>query len=197
MSHKDNNQSVGQALVITSGLSSWASSWLLWNEWPEIAARLTSFIATRGASDIDITLQRKTNDRAQLTVSLSRRVLPEPIPSATLISPSGSSTSVDLQPRSPGELQADLRLEDYGQYSLSIDSGSETIRYRFLNNPVYRASPDVPPIAQTWLDNGIIQLWRPEALRAYHHETDWRSWLIGLALLTLLLSLAHGRVDSS
>jgi hypothetical protein len=77
----------GRVMAITSGLSYWASGWLRWNEWPEIAAKLTRFIAARGASDIDITLQRTKNGQAQLTVSLAQRRLPEPVPSATLISP--------------------------------------------------------------------------------------------------------------
>lgn len=189
------NAGAGKVVAITSGLSGWTARWLQWQHWPDIAAGLTNFIVARSASNVDITVQPNTFGKSELKVELADRNLPNKKLVATLVNPSGILSSIDLQPRSPGQLGADLQLDGFGQYSLTVDDGTITTRHRFLNHPNDFNSRNDPPIAMNWLDDGLLQLWQPGSLGKLQNKNNWRSWLIGLALLSILLLLSLEHVD--
>ena len=185
----------GRVVAITTGLSDWTAKWLQWNHWPNIAAGLTNFVAARTTSNIDINLQQNTSVKTELNIELADRELPDKKLTAKLISPSGRLSSIDLQPQGPGQLAAQLQLDSFGQYSLTVDDGSTTTRHRFLNHPSEITFLNDPPIARIWLDDGLLQLWQPESLGKLQNKIDWRSWLVGVALLSFLLLLALERLD--
>ena len=188
------NAGAGKVVVVTSGLSDWTTRWLQWKHWPEFAARLTNFIATRSASNVDITAQQNTVVKTELIVELEDRKLPDTSFVATLVDPSGELGAIDLKSQGPGQLGANLLLNSIGQYTLTVDDGSVTTGYRFLNHPKDTRLLHEPAIAKTWLNDGLLQLWQPESLRKLQDEADWRTRLFGLALLSFLLLLLVERL---
>jgi len=182
----------GKILVVTSGFSGWAENWLRWDRWPDFAADLTGYLAVRDASDFQVSVQPMDNGSATLRVALADTQLPDHF-GATLVNPSGNIESVDLQARGPGELTAMLELDKAGQYVVVVAADDTSRRYRFLHRPGSGRIHDEPPIARTWVDEGLLRLWEPGALRQLAPAFDWRRWLVGLALLLFLSTLAAER----
>jgi hypothetical protein len=181
----------GRVVAMTSGFSGWTERWLQWQQWPEIAAALTNFIAASSASGLDISLQQYPGMRARLSIDLADRDLPAANPLASVSGPAGTATPIELQLQSPGQFSADMRLDGFGQYVVTVaDRGSNT-RFRFVHHLQQALPPAGRPIARDWLDNGLLRLWYPGALDSLNDASHWRSWLIGLAacLFVLLLGL--------
>jgi hypothetical protein len=188
------NAGAGKVVAITSGVSDWTATWLRWDQWPDIAAGLINYVAAGSASDVDVTLQESGINEKQLRVDLPHRALSDQDLVATLVGPSGVTESIELRPLGPGQLGAELQLENYGRYSLLLSDGFVTTRQRFLNNRIPTASAE-PPIAEAWLEDGVIQSWQPNVLRKYQKHIDWQSLLAGMALLGFLSVLIFERKD--
>ncbi len=182
----------GNVVVVTSGFSGWAENWLQWSQWPDFAAALTGFLAVRDTNDIRVSIPQTNADSATLRVTLPNAKLPDNF-GATLINPSGKIVSLDLQARSPGELSTTLHLDRAGQYTVVVAADDSTGRYRFLHGADRSPAHNEPPIARTWVDQGYLRLWEPAEFRVLAPAFDARRWLVGLALLLFLLTLAAER----
>ena len=185
----------GRVVAMTSGFSGWTGRWLQWPQWSGIAASLTNFIAARSAGGLEISVQQESTARVRLNIDLSDRDLPDARPVATVTSPSGTATQVDLRLHSPGQMRADLMLDGFGQYALTVaDRGSMT-RFRFLHHPQQVSPRADPPIAQDWLNDGLLRLWHPGVLESLNDASNWRSLLLALATFLFVLLLALERLD--
>jgi len=184
----------GRVVAMTSGFSGWTGRWLQWPQWPEIAASLTNFIAARSAGSLDISLQQLPGNQARLTIDFADRELPAADPLAAITGPAGTANALDLRPLSPGQFAADLALDGFGQYAVTVaDRGSNT-RYRFVRHPQQALPPGGRPIARDWLDEGLLSLWYPGALDSLNDERHRRGLLISLAAFLFVLLLAFERL---
>lgn len=185
----------GKVLVVTSGFSAWVENWLQWDRWPAFAAELTGFLALRDTSDFRMSVQQGADGDVTLSVTLPATRLPDDF-RASLVGPSGRIESIDLQAWSPGELTATLGSGGSGQYTVVVEADDATRRYRFLRRQAGSQLLDEPPIAKTWVDDGLLQLWEPGVIRQLEQKPDWRNWLLGLALLLFVFILAAERLRS-
>jgi hypothetical protein len=183
----------GKVIAVTSGFSGWSENWLQWDQWPAFAADIVGFLAARDGSRFDLSVTQDGSNKAQLEVELQERTLPDRF-SAVLVSPSGNIEPVVLLAQGPGKLAATLNLSEPGQYNVVVDVDTMTTRHHFLKRTPNDLPRSGPPIAQTWLGEGLLQLWEPASLQGLIPPPDWRSWLAGLALLLFLSTLVAERM---
>ena len=187
----------GRVVAMTSGFSGWTERWLQWPQWPEIAASLTNFIAARSAGDLAISVRQSPGMRARLTIDLADRDFPAANPPATVSGPAGTVNALELRRHSPGQFAADLRLDAFGQYAVTVADRGANSRYRFVHHPQQALPLAGQPIARDWLDDGLLREWYPGALDTLNDTSQWRILLLGLAACAFVLLLGVERLGSN
>jgi hypothetical protein len=164
------NVGAGKVVAVMSGFAGWATRWMQSEGWPELAAGLTGYLATRDSGGFNISVDP---DKALLVVDITNRREATGA-TATIVGPSTTVSTVELKPGGPGRLVSDLDLEEAGQYLVVVEDDEASIRYRFLKNPVLPA--DSVEVANTSAASAI---------------SGWQLWLAGLALLGFLALLVR------
>jgi len=171
------NVGAGKVVAVTSGFSSWTRSWLQSDSWPAFAADLTRYLATRDSSQFDVSVQDGEHGEITLVVDLAERQSTEPMV-ATLVSPSAAVSNVELEPYGPGQLMAQLQLDEVGQYLAVLEGESGTTRHRFLSRPSL-------PVGYRYRGGTPL----PLATSSSNEEWIWQRWLTVFALFGFLLLL--------
>ena len=165
----------GEVIAVTSGFSNWTPDWLQSDDWPVFVAGLTRRLAIRNSNAFDVIVNADRSGNTVLTVEQSERLAAGQI-HATLVSPSQTTSALDLKPDAPGRSSIVMQLEEAGQYLVVINDELSSAQYRFLHKPLKNPG------------NGLSA--EPGRI---DRSAVWQRWLIVLGLLIFLAALAWER----
>jgi hypothetical protein len=101
---------------------------------------------------------------------------------------------VPLARLAPGRLGSTLRLEGFGQYSVSVDDGRSVVRQRFIRHEMPVPPANQAPIAESWLEQGLLSSWSAAHAGALEGERAGRRHaLLALAVGLFIVMLVYER----
>ncbi len=181
----------GRVTAVPGGLGGWAANWLDWQDWPDFVGDLLGSVIVRDAGELQIGSSRADSGSVELV--LDRDNESAAASAVRLIDAYGNVRTLELGTVAPRRQRVELPAGTSGLHHMLIETGQHTIRHTLIVDRDVEAAPVGQPLATRLAAAGRIYEWQRDTLRRLTPPASFRSALIALALIVLLLTLALER----
>lgn len=187
----------GRVVALTGGLNQWATDWLEWPFWPELAAGLVNYVAVTSSGSTRPEIRREASNR--LSIAVDTGDVKETMDSlrARLVPPAGPPTEVSLVPEAPGRYRESLTVDQAGQYTLAWEDEAGVHRHSFVIGIERARAIAKEPVANGYVNDGLLENWNENSAAKLVRPTSFKSILIAVALAFLLTTIVVERVPIS
>ncbi len=187
----------GRVVALTGGLNQWATDWLKWPHWPELAAGLVNYIAVTDSGLARPDIEHEASNRLSIMLDTGdAQDMLDSLP-ARLVPPAGPPAEVLLTPSAPGRYRASVPVDQAGQYALAWEDEDGVHRHYFVSEMESARVPAGGPVARHFVDDGLLEEWSENSAAKLVRPVSFKSVLIALALVMLLATIAAERIPTS
>ena len=187
----------GRVVALTGGLNQWATDWLAWPRWPELAAGLVNYIAVTNSGSARPDIKREASNRLSIAVDTGDVQDMVDTLRARLVPPAGPPAEVSLVPEAPGRYRESVTVDQIGQYTLAWEDEAGIHRHSFVRRIERARALAEEPFARGYVNDALLEEWNENSAAKLVRPTSFKSILIAAALVLLLTIIAVERVPFS
>jgi hypothetical protein len=179
---------------MSGGLGAWARDWLEWSRWPDVVTGLIDHVAVRDAGAASPTIEADVTGRHSIILDEAMAEAPKASITAQLWPPAGVPTEIVFEPDAPDRYRAPLALDQPGEFTLVWKAEPGIRRHSFVNNAARIQRNSGEPPARLLMEQGVLREWSAASAAELGQPMPWRTWLIALAVVLLVLTIAKERL---